>query len=350
MAEVTAPITVTAVNDEPERTAGVVANLGVLEGAGATSLGLGGLAYDGGGGGTEAGQGLTFTVTGVPAASFGRIVLADGTTTVTAGTAYGPADLQGMQFIAGAASSGSRDFTFSVVDDGGTSSGGDNTLAEALTITITNVAPVLAGSNPLPVLAEDPSLSGNTGMLVADLVAGQVTDPAGVYGIAVVGAGSANGTGYRRSDTAAWQAFGTVGATNSVLLLADSDNRVRFVPNANWNGTDTGLLFRAWDGSGGTAGGTTGNTTLTGGSSPYSADTAAASVTVTAVNDAPVALPVSLNGTEDAASITITLGGTDVDGTIASFTLGALPAGRASCTPTPRCWSKPSPAPTPAAR
>jgi len=62
-------------------------------------------------------------------------------------------------------------------------------------------------------------------------------------------------------------------------------------------------------------------------------DGAASSVPVTRtvnvlpVNDAPVANSVTVNGVEDAASIAVTLTGTDVDDAIASFRiLGALPA------------------------
>ena len=44
--------------------------------------------YGPGGGADEASQALTYTVTGVPAATLGIITLADGTTVVTASTDY----------------------------------------------------------------------------------------------------------------------------------------------------------------------------------------------------------------------------------------------------------------------
>src|SRR4029079_15366851 len=41
------------------------------------------------------------------------------------------------------------------------------------------------------------------------------------------------------------------------LLAADANTYVRFVPNADWNGTVTnGIVFRAWDQTSGTAGST----------------------------------------------------------------------------------------------
>src|SRR5471032_3385607 len=62
-------LTVNAVNDAPVRTAGTVAALTVNEDAAITSLGLTGVTYGPGGGADEAAQTLTYTVTGVPAAS-----------------------------------------------------------------------------------------------------------------------------------------------------------------------------------------------------------------------------------------------------------------------------------------
>src|SRR5205085_7724216 len=89
-------VAVGAVNDQPIRTAGTVNNLTVLEDSGTTSLGLSGLTYGTGGGADEAGQTLIYRVTAVPAGTLGTIVLADGTTTVTANTTYSLAQLQGM--------------------------------------------------------------------------------------------------------------------------------------------------------------------------------------------------------------------------------------------------------------
>ncbi|MEW6134068.1 MAG: VCBS domain-containing protein, partial [Pseudomonadota bacterium] len=45
-----------------------------------------------------------------------------------------------------------------------------------------------------------------------------------------------------------------------------------------------------------------------------------------AVNDAPVAAPVAASGAEDAAAISVTLSASDIDGSIASYTITSLPA------------------------
>ena len=49
-------------------------------------------------------------------------------------------------------------------------------------------------------------------------------------------------------------------------------------------------------------------------------------LTVTAVNDAPITDDVGAGGAEDAASIAITITGADVDGTVTDFSLTSLPA------------------------
>src|SRR5581483_9871336 len=140
-------ISITPVNDAPLRSAGTVSSLTVLENSGATSLGLGGLSYTPGDP-DDAGQALTYTVTAVPGAAFGTIVLADGVTAVRAGTSYTLAQFQGMQFRATPeASGGPATFAWRVQDSGGTANGGTDTLAESLTVSITpvNDPPVRTG-------------------------------------------------------------------------------------------------------------------------------------------------------------------------------------------------------------
>ncbi len=68
-----------------------------------------------------------------------------------------------------------------------------------------------------------------------------------------------------------------------------STDLVRFVPNSQ-NATTGDITFRAWDQSGATAGqqGTKVDTSTNGGTSAFSLLTEVASITVTAINDAPV--------------------------------------------------------------
>src|SRR3569832_1932582 len=170
-------VSVTAVNDHPVRTAGTVSNLTVLEDAGTTTLGLSGLTYGTGGGSDEASQTLTNKVTAVPAASLGAIVLADGTTVVTANTTYTLAQLQGIQFKTAAnANGGPATFSWTIQDSGGTPDGGVDTLSESLTVTVgaVNDQPVrTAGTvNNLTVLEDSGTTSLGLGGLTYTLGGG----------------------------------------------------------------------------------------------------------------------------------------------------------------------------------
>ncbi|WP_040259424.1 retention module-containing protein [Pseudomonas massiliensis] len=80
-----------------------------------------------------------------------------------------------------------------------------------------------------------------------------------------------------------------------------------FVPNANWNGS-TSVVYTATDNQGVTS---TASGTVT--------------VNVAAVNDAPLVTNSTATGSED-SPVTVTLGGSDVDGTVDHFTLSSVPA------------------------
>src|SRR5262249_16181330 len=71
------------------------------------------------------------------------------------------------------------------------------------------------------------------------------------------------------------------------LLAADANSYVRFVPNANWSGAVAGgLTFLAWDRTSGMQG-STADVTVNGGTTAFSTASAAATITVNSVNDAP---------------------------------------------------------------
>jgi hypothetical protein len=340
VATATSSIAVTAVNDAPVRTAGTVANRTVAEDSGLSSLGLGALAYSPGGGVDEAGQTLSYTVTAIPPAASGSIVLADGTTAVAAGSTWTLAELQGMQFSTFSnANGGPFTFSWSVTDDGGTANGGVNTLGQSLTITVTpvNDAPVLAGANNLGNIVED--TGANNGTLVSALIQGQVSDPdaGALTGIAVTGVDNSNGIWqYSRDAGFNWISFGNPSDAVARLLDADAFNRVRFVPNANFAGVVSGLTFRAWDDPS-SGDGTTANATVNGGTSIFSAAAFTASVSVTPVNDAPVRTAGSVNNltvAEDAPLTSLGLGalsygpggGADEAAQILSYSVTAVPS------------------------
>ncbi len=109
-----------------------------------------------------------------------------------------------------------------------------------------------------------------------------------MQGIAITGLSSGTGTWQYSTDGGSnWTAIGTVSGS-SALLLRSTDS-VRFVPDGR-NATSASLTYCAWDQSGGTAG-SRADASTRGGSSAYSVAGDTASITVGAVNDAPVLNP-----------------------------------------------------------
>ncbi|WP_349369674.1 DUF4347 domain-containing protein [Salinarimonas sp.] len=182
-----------------------------------------------------------------------------------------------------------RTLTYSVTDTG---SGSPGTATRDVTVAASNDPPVLddTGTPTLTPISEDPS--ANPGTSVADIVVnGSITDPDGTAAeaIAIFGVDDANGTWeFSINGGANWTTIAGVSATNALTLAPTA--LVRFVPNADFNGTAT-FAFRAWDQSTGTNGGTADTTGAGTGSSAFSGATDTASITVNAVNDAPVLNP-----------------------------------------------------------
>ena len=109
------------------------------------------------------------------------------------------------------------------------------------------------------------------------------------WAIAVTAADTTNGSWYYSTDNGTnWNALGAVASNSARLLAADANTRLYFQPNANYNGTlASAITFRAWDQTSG-SNGTLADTTSNGGTTAFSTATDTASLTVTAVNDAPV--------------------------------------------------------------
>jgi Domain of unknown function (DUF4347)/Bacterial Ig-like domain/Putative Ig domain/RTX calcium-binding nonapeptide repeat (4 copies) len=74
------------------------------------------------------------------------------------------------------------------------------------------------------------------------------------------------------------------GTFNLSQVAVQTDNRVRFVPNADYNGTAT-IDFRAWDTTNGSAAGTIVNASGNGGTTPFSSAVETATITVNSVPD-----------------------------------------------------------------
>ncbi|MBR9827706.1 MAG: DUF4347 domain-containing protein [Oceanospirillales bacterium] len=230
-----------------------------------------------------------------------------------------------IQYTSTENASGDNAATITITASDGNGGSLANNPAVNLDITAVNDAPVLdnAGSPTLTAINEDPS--SNAGTLVSTLLGAALTDvdTGASEGIAVTAVDNTNGTWQYSTDGTNWAAVGTVSDSSALLLAAD--DKLRFVPDADYNGSAT-VTYRGWDQTSGTAGNkvdasTNGNTTA------FSTATESASVTIDAVDDAPTGsgatTPASftedIQGSLDLSGFTVA----DVDSASVTITLTA---------------------------
>ena len=187
-----------------------------------------------------------------------------------------------LTFVPTATFNGSTSFTWQGFD--GTVFSADASVN--INITAVNDAPVLDNSQSpaLTAINEDDTTSAGT-TVAAIVVNGSITDVDGtaVEAIAITALDEANGTWQAKVGGAGFAAIGAVAANTAFLM--DSTDLVRFVPNANFNGSAT-ITFRAWDKTTGAAGNKV-DASTSGGATAFSTATDTASITINAVNDAP---------------------------------------------------------------
>ncbi|MCG8504601.1 MAG: cadherin domain-containing protein [Sphingomonadales bacterium] len=193
----------------------------------------------------------------------------------------------GVTFKAWDQTSGAAGTRVDASSGGGGSAFSTATDTASVQVNAVNDAPVLSAGNvaQIPDINEDET--GNGGVVVSTLLgSSSVSDVDGTpqKAIAVIGADNTNGH-WEYNAGSGWVDFGGVSSSSARLL--DSNDKVRFIPAANYSGTNSGITFRAWDQSVGSAGGTY-NITATGGTSAFSTATAVRGITVNQVNDAPV--------------------------------------------------------------
>jgi len=165
-----------------------------------------------------------------------------------------------------------------------------------ITIVSSNHAPLLDHTGDMYFTSINEDDTTNNGDLVVNLIASaggdritdaDVGDP---EGISVISVADTNGTWqYSINGGSNWMDFGVVSDTSAVLLGSGNNDRIRFVPNLNYQGiTDPGIMFRAWDQTDGHDSGITGiDVSNNGGTTAYSTATESARITVNAVNDPP---------------------------------------------------------------
>lgn len=131
----TAEVNVSSVNDSPIRIAGTFEDLSLKSTAGLQSLNLTNLTYVAGPE-NELSQTLAYQITSLPDSGTAEIYLADGVTKVSNGNFYNLIEIQGIQVLPKGIGLGT--FSLKVSDNGGVENGGNDTLMESLTITVTS--------------------------------------------------------------------------------------------------------------------------------------------------------------------------------------------------------------------
>jgi len=136
-----------------------------------------------------------------------------------------------------------------------------------------NVAPVLDNTGTMTlsnVFEDDSAPTGDTvSAIIASAGGDRITDldDGPLEGLAVIGVDDSNGI-WQYDTGGGWTAFGAVSNTNAVLLNPAAT--IRFVPNADYNGTAGNVIFHAWDQTSGSNGQTGVNVSSNGGSTAYS--------------------------------------------------------------------------------
>ncbi|WP_420066124.1 DUF4347 domain-containing protein [Pectobacterium colocasium] len=174
-------------------------------------------------------------------------------------------------------------------NDGSLNSAGTN--QAVLSITPVNDAPTLSSGATVTLTSttEDVTSSSTAVSSLLSSAGYADVDSGAVSGIALT-ALTGNGTWQYSTDSGTnWFSVGTVSSSSALLLSATT--QIRYAPDRA-NGETATFSFRAWDQTSGTS--TSGatkvlaDTSTTGGSSAFSANSAQASLMVTSVNDAPV--------------------------------------------------------------
>ncbi|MCP4344248.1 MAG: PKD domain-containing protein, partial [Desulfobacterales bacterium] len=166
----------------------------------------------------------------------------------------------------------------------------DNAVIEIIGV---NDAPVLDNTMVHALTAIDEDTFDSIGNSIPEIIADDsVTDQDGIpaEAIAVTGVNNVNGSWeYSVDNGISWTVFTAepnIADLSAQARLLDETHKIRFVPNADWNGT-AAFSFRAWDKTSGTAG-QTADASTGGDDLAFSEIETNASITVNSINDAPV--------------------------------------------------------------
>ncbi|MBV7257405.1 cadherin domain-containing protein [Pacificimonas sp. WHA3] len=251
---------------------------------------------------------------------------------------------QAITFKAWDESSGVAGTKADASQDGGASAFSVETDTARIKIVAVNDAPIITGSYNLPTISEDPST--NVGHSITDMVRnGRTSDPDGAapISVAIIGASSSDGQWqYSVNSGTSWNSLANA-SSNNARLLAGTSSRVRFVPNANFNGVPSPITMRAWDMSVGVNGGTYA-ITQTGGTTAFSSATSTSTITVSPTGDNPdrptTSKLVRSSFVEGEARHLVTLTSIDVDGPTPALEVSGQYAAHFEIRPGNQLWSK----------
>ena len=207
-----------------------------------------------------------------------------------------------------------------LVNDGGNtgSGGGTDINFGSVNIDITNVndAPTILDSDVVNLTGtNEDTVSSHTNVDSIVSSASWNDADAGPKGLAVTGL-SGNGTWQYSTDGTNWTSFGAVSTSNAMLLSASAE--VRYLPDLI-NGETATFSFVGWDMTTDTASTSAvssfADPGVGGGTTAYSTQSATASIVVTSVNDAVVAVPDADTATE-AGGVANATAGTNPTGNV----------------------------------
>lgn len=195
-------------------------------------------------------------------------------------------------------------------------------------VEFTNYTPTLNSSFDPGLVAMDEDATESDCMSISSLIesnGGIIADRnyQSIDGIAIVDVDDSNGDWqYSVNGGDNWIAINPIGMDNALLLTNSVDAKLRFIPDANFNGTIiNGLSFKAWDQH-------TGNSedkadaTISGGNTVFSGDTETVSITINPINDAPT-LAVEDQTIEEAANFAMVITADDVDNDDLTYSIDA---------------------------
>ena len=287
--EATATVTVTAVNDAP--TAGAL-SVSMAEDA---ALSFTAAQFDGVFGDVDEGDSLkAVRVVSLPSAEHGKLEL--GGTAVTANDLVARGSLGTLSFTPEGDWNGQASFTFKVTDQSGAESG---EATATVTVSAVNDAPAAGALNVST--AEDTALSFTAAQFDGVFGDGDAGDS--LQAVRVVSLPSAEHGKLELGGTA---------VTANDLIARGSLGTLSFTPLEDWNGTTT-FTFKVTDQSGAESG------------------EATATVTVSAVNDAPTAGALNVSTAEDtalsftAAQFDVVFGDADAGDSLKAVRVVSLP-------------------------